>query len=305
MQTILGSNGQIGHELAEELYKNYTQELRLVSRNPKRIHPSDQTVAANLLDYDETLAAVAGSDIVYFTAGLPMNSDMWEQQFLVMLDNIINASKQAHSKLVFFDNTYMYPKNDTPQTESSPLLHEGRKSTVRAKMAKRLIDEIKKGDLPIVICRAPEFYGPDNTKSITNSMIFNRIKAGKRVFIPVNDKTKRTLIWTPDASRAMALIGNTESAYGQTWHLPTTKGITYQEMLKISEQVLGKPIKYSVIKLWMFKLGSLFNPALKESMELLPRYRVDNVFLSNKFKTKFPKFDVTSFEAGITQILDN
>lgn len=31
MQIILGSNGQIGHELAKELYKNYTKEIRLVS----------------------------------------------------------------------------------------------------------------------------------------------------------------------------------------------------------------------------------------------------------------------------------
>ncbi|GAY73976.1 nucleoside-diphosphate-sugar epimerases [Lentilactobacillus kosonis] len=190
-----------------------------------------------------------------------------------------------------------------PQTEDSPLLREGRKSTVRAKMAERLVDEMKQGELPIVICRAPEFYGPDNTKSITNSMVFNRIKAGKRVFIPVSDSAVRTLIWTPDASRAMALIGNTDSAYGQTWHLPTPDGITYREMIDLSEQVLGKKIKYSVIKLWMFKLGSRFNPALKESMELMPRYQVDNIFLSDKFKTKFPDFKVTSFKSGITQIL--
>ncbi|WP_268913637.1 NAD-dependent epimerase/dehydratase family protein [Lentilactobacillus sp. SPB1-3] len=303
MQTILGSNGQIGHELAEELYQNYTKELRLVSRHPKQIHPSDQTVAANLLDYNETLTAIEGSEIVYFTAGLPMNSDIMEQQFLGMLDNVIKASKQAHSKLVFFDNTYMYPKTATPQTETSPIIHEGRKSTVRARMAERLVAEIELGELPVVICRAPEFYGPDNTKSITNSMIFNRIKAGKRAFVPINDQVVRTLIWTPDASRAMALIGNTDSAYGQTWHLPTPKGITYQEMINISERVLGKRIKYSVVIMWTFKLGSWFNPALKESLELLPRYQVDNVFLSDKFQEAFPDFQITSFEEGITQIL--
>lgn len=36
MQTILGSNGQIGHELAKELSKHYTTDIRLVSRNPKK-----------------------------------------------------------------------------------------------------------------------------------------------------------------------------------------------------------------------------------------------------------------------------
>lgn len=79
MQTILGSNGQIGQELAKELYQNYTQELRLVSRNPKKIHDSDQLYPADLLDFDETNQAIAGSEIVYFTAGLPMDSTMWEK----------------------------------------------------------------------------------------------------------------------------------------------------------------------------------------------------------------------------------
>lgn len=32
MQTILGSNGQIGYELANELYQNYTKEIWLVWR---------------------------------------------------------------------------------------------------------------------------------------------------------------------------------------------------------------------------------------------------------------------------------
>ena len=32
MQTILGSSGQIGQELAKELYKNYTHDIRAVTR---------------------------------------------------------------------------------------------------------------------------------------------------------------------------------------------------------------------------------------------------------------------------------
>lgn len=31
--------------------------------------------------------------------------------------------------------------------------------------------------------------------------------------VPLKDDTLRTLIWAPDASRAMALIGNTPDAY--------------------------------------------------------------------------------------------
>ena len=91
MQTILGSNGQIGHELAKELYKNYTKEIRLVSRKPQKIHDSDELVSADLLDFNETNNAISGSDIVYFTVGLPMDSEMWMKQFSKILDNVIEA----------------------------------------------------------------------------------------------------------------------------------------------------------------------------------------------------------------------
>ena len=69
MQTILGASGQIAQELARELKRSYTDDLRLVSRSPRKVNASDVTVAANLLDAEQTREAVKGSSIVYFAAG--------------------------------------------------------------------------------------------------------------------------------------------------------------------------------------------------------------------------------------------
>ncbi|WP_241963535.1 NAD(P)H-binding protein [Staphylococcus simulans] len=110
MQTVLGSNGQIGHEIARELYKNYTKDIRLVGRKPKKIHDSDELVAADLMNYAEAYHAIEGSDVVYFAVGLPANSEMWEQRFPVMMKNVIKACLETNAKLAFFDNTYMYEK---------------------------------------------------------------------------------------------------------------------------------------------------------------------------------------------------
>lgn len=76
------------------------------------------------------------------------------------------------------------------------------------------------GPIADELARAPEFYGPDKTKSLTNQMVFDRIGAGKRPVVPLSATTKRSPIWTPDASRAMALLGNTPDAFAQTWRLP-------------------------------------------------------------------------------------
>ncbi|EQC57448.1 NAD-dependent epimerase/dehydratase family protein [Lactococcus cremoris] len=303
MQTILGSNGQIGHELAKELYKNYTKEIRLVSRKPQKIHDSDELVSADLLDFNETNNAISGSDIVYFTVGLPMDSEMWMKQFSKILDNVIEACKIHRSKLVFFDNTYMYPKTSAIQFENTIFSPSGKKSLVRAQLADKIIKEMEANELKAVVCRAPEFYGPEKTQSITNTMIFSNIKAKQKLKIPISDSTLRTLIWTPDASRAMALIGNTDDAYGQTWHLPCDRSLTYKEMINIADKIENEKLSYSIIKLWKFKVGSLFNKNAKELLELLPRYEVDNLFNSDKFKKRFPSFPVTSFESGIKQIL--
>lgn len=303
MQTIVGSNGQIGQELAKELYQNYTKDIRLVSRNPQKVNASDQVYPANLLNFEEAKQAISGSDIVYFTVGLPMDSSLWETQFPVIVDNVIRACKFHQSKLVFFDNTYMYAKTNQPQLEDSPFVPEGKKSHVRANIAKMVVDEINSGELEAVICRAPEFYGPGKTQSITNTMVFNAIKADKTVKLPLSDKTLRTLIWTPDASRAMALIGNTPDCYGQTWHLPCAESISYQELIALIQNVTGKKVKYMVVHMWQFKLGSLFSKGLRELKELLPRYQIDTIFISDKFKERFPAFQTTSFEDGVKEIV--
>src|SRR5256885_8431099 len=69
MQTILGANGQIAVELARELHRNYTQNLRLVSRKPRKVNDTDELVSADLTNSAQTLEAVRGSEVVYFTAG--------------------------------------------------------------------------------------------------------------------------------------------------------------------------------------------------------------------------------------------
>lgn len=302
MQTILGSNGQIGQEIAKEIYNKYTKNIRLVSRKPQKIHDTDELVPADLMKYEDTYKAIEGSDIVYFAVGLPADSEMWENRFSKIMANIIKACQETNSKLAFFDNTYMYEKNDNVQTENSSFMPTGRKSKVRAEMAEMLLSAMKGKTIDAVIGRAPEFYGPDLTQSITNSMVFNRVKEGKRAIVPLSDSVLRTLIWTPDASRALALLGNTPDAYGETWHLPTDANITYRNLVNKVEKIIGKKVRYTVVPMWIFKVGSLFNKQVKELMELLPRYKYDNIFNSNKFKERFPDFEITTFEEGINKV---
>ncbi|WP_312744024.1 NAD-dependent epimerase/dehydratase family protein [Sphingobacterium multivorum] len=305
MQTILGANGQIGEELARELNRNFTSSIRIVSRDAKKVNDTDEVFSADLSIREKAIEAVKGSEIAYFTLGLPISSDRWEKQFPLILRNVIDACKINHTKLVFFDNTYMYPQDDRVLTEDTVFGPVGRKGRVRRKMAEMLLKEMESGELEAVICRAPEFYGPGKTQSITNTLIFNNIKEHKKLKVPLSVNKKRSLIWTPDASRATALIGNTPDAFGQTWHLPVDGSHpTYKEFIRMASAIYNRDLHYAVIPKLMFKIGSFFNKSVKELLELLPRYENDNIFDDSKFRKRFPDFQVTSYTQGINIIKD-
>jgi len=303
MQTILGASGQIAMELARELHRNHTQDLRLVSRNPRKVNESDALVKADLLESSQTTAAVEGSDVVYFTAGLPANTQLWEQQFPTMLRNALDASRNTGAKFVYFDNTYMYPQDDRIQTEETPFVPNGRKGKVRAAMASMVLEEMARGDIPILIGRAPEFYGPGRTQSFTNALIIDPLKAGKKPRIPVRDDRERTLIWTPDASRALALLGNRPAAFGQTWHLPVPQErLNYREFATLASEAFGQNPGYTVVPRWALDAAGLFAPQVREVRELLPRYAHHNRFDSTKFTSHFLEFAVTPYRDGLAII---
>ncbi len=170
-------------------------------------------------------------------------------------------------------------------------------------MAEMVLKEMQSGALEAVICRAPEFYGPGKTQSITNNLIFDRIKEGKKLRVPLSAAKKRSLIWTPDASRATALIGNTPEAFGQIWHLPVDESRpTYSEFIALAAEVYSRKLPYAVIPGLAFKFGSLFNKQLKELQELLPRYEHHNVFDDTKFRQRFQGFQVTTYRQGMELI---
>lgn len=304
MQTILGANGIIGEELAKELRYHWTTDIKLVGRNPKKVHRDDILHSADLSNLNETKEAVEGSEITYLTVGLPYNSEVWLRDWPLIVGNAIEACIEHNTKLVYFDNTYAYSQNSKIQTETTELNSKGKKGEAKFKAAKLFLNALEDKKLQGVICRAPEFYGPGKTKGITNTLIFESLKQGKKPKVLLNDRVVRTLIYTPDASKATALIGNTNDCYGQTWHLPCDDDrLTYQEFVEIISNELGRNIKHITLNRLSINLISLFNANLKEVKELLPRYSIDNIFESNKFKEKFPDFRVTTYKDGIKEIL--
>jgi nucleoside-diphosphate-sugar epimerase len=303
MQTILGANGTIARELSKHL-PQYTNQIRQVSRNPKKINASDELVKADLLDYSQTEKAIAGSEVVYLLAGLKYDAKVWQKQWPVVMRNTIDACKKHGSKLVFFDNVYAYGQVNGVMTEQTPFNPNSKKGEVRAKIAITLLDEIKHGNIEGMIVRAADFYGPGALLSLTHSTVNERLKAGKGAQWVGDPKKIHTFTYTPDAGRTVAIAGNTPSAYNQTWHaLTSPEKITGDDYVRMAYEVLNK--KYSspmVMSKFGVRLLGLLIPVLREFVEMMYQFENDYIFDSSKAEKAF-NVKATSYKEGILETL--
>jgi len=290
MQTILGSNGIIGTTVAKEL-PSYTDKIRLVSRNPKKLEGPYEMMPADITDPEQVRIAVKGSEVTYLTVGLQYDIKVWREQWPKIMDNVINACKESGSKLVFFDNVYLYGKVDGWMTEETPVNPCSKKGEVRAKIATKIMEESKAGNIKALISRAADFYGPDSPLSFVNVMVFENFMKNKNPQWMIDADKKHSFSYTPDAGMATALLGNTDSAFNQIWHVPGDQdALTGRDFIAQAAEAFGKdPKKFTVLKEWMLRGIGLFVPVLKESVEMLYQSRYEYLFDSSKFHKTFNK----------------
>jgi len=287
MHTILGAKGIIAHELSRALATRVGR-IRQVSRDPRKVNDADETFPADLLDGEATAEAVAGSDVAYLVAGLKYDASVWQEQWPRVMRNVIDACKQHHTRLVFFDNVYAYGRVDGVMTEDTAFNPMSKKGEVRAKIATMLLDEMRSGNLQAMIVRAADFYGPGAVQSFPHATVFERLKAGKTPQWIGDPNTVHTFTFTPDAGRAVALLGTSPEAYGQTWHLPTTKEpLTGADFVRLACEQAGRPNRLQVAPRWMLRLMGLFMPVLRENDEMMYQFEYDYRFDSSKIESAF------------------
>ena len=186
-------------------------------------------------------------------------------------------------------------------TESTPVNPASRKGIVRVHVAEMVLDEIAQGTIQALIARSADFYGPNTPLSFVTVMVFENLKKGKKALWMINDTVKHSLTYTPDAGKATALLGNTDTAYGQIWHLPTDRNaLTGREIIEIAAREFNVKPGHTTLPLWMVRMAGLFSGVIRESVEMLYQNESDHLFDSSKFDKAFD-FKTTSYEQGVKE----
>ncbi|MCK7536639.1 MAG: NAD-dependent epimerase/dehydratase family protein [Marinilabiliales bacterium] len=201
MQTILGANGTIGKLLAKELM-SYTDRVRLVSRNPIRINETDELLPADLTQPGAVERAVRGSEVVYLVVGFEYKAKVWEEKWPLLMKETIDACIKHGAKLVFFDNVYMYDRNQiSHMTEETVINPPSRKGDVRKRISEMLMTASGEGLIKALIARSADFYGPDTDNNFITQMVLKNLKDGQKAYVVRKYRNQSTLSHTRPMQR--------------------------------------------------------------------------------------------------------
>lgn len=300
MHTILGANGPVAQSLSQALQQRGLP-LRQVSRNPRRVHPSDALFSADLRDAQALEQALQGTQVAYLVAGLPYDTATWQRDWPRIMDQVIQAAQRQGCKLVFFDNVYAYGRSQGPMTETSAFNPCSRKGQVRAQIAQTFVQAMQSG-LPGMLVRAADFYGPGKVNSLFNALVLTRLLQGKKPQWLCDPERLHSYTFVPDIGPAMAHLVHEDSAWGHTWHLPTSRAQSSRDLIQQACSLAGQNQGVAVLPAWLRKSLALFMASLRENEEMMYQFEHDYVFDSSAVHTRFG-LQATPYAQGLRAAL--
>jgi nucleoside-diphosphate-sugar epimerase len=270
MVAILGAAGAIGHSAAAELARRGIP-YRVIGRDRTRLAAAFSQPAevfpADIADVDQTARALAGIETVVYTAGLP-----YPQHHLhpVLFRKALEAARRAAvSRMVLISSVYGY---GIPQTnrvaETHPREPNTRKGRYRKEQEDAALAADGEGGLRTLVLRLPDFYGPHAELSLADQVFQGALKNQTANWIGPADKPHE-FVFVPDVGPiVLDLLERMDSCFGQAWNFGGPGTITGKEFIAAVYKLAGHEPKFRTVGPMMLRLGGLFDPLLRELLEM-------------------------------------
>jgi nucleoside-diphosphate-sugar epimerase len=96
-----------------------------------------------------------------------------------------------------------------------------------------------------------------------------------------------TYTYVPDVGRGLVVLGEREEALGQAWHLPSPDTVTTREFVGTIFEEVGRPPRVQAAPKLLLRAIGLFNPGIRETIEMLYEFEEPFVVDHSKFERAF------------------
>ena len=299
---VLGASGGMGYSIVHELAERGIQVLAF-ARDRKKLErlfvskKNIQIVTGNALNIDQLQRAATDCDAIFHSINIPYQE--WEKHLLRIMKNVLEVVKASSAKLVLTDNIYAYGRSQNGKvTEDKPKQPHTKKGKLRLKQ----IELIKNSGVPYVIAHFPDFYGPNAENTMLGTTLPYILQNKHSIYVG-SQKVAREHIFTPDGAKAIVTLALTEKAYGQEWHIPAYETITGEKLVDLLREMTGYSKKVFTIRKGMIQLLGLFNPFMREVVEMFYLYEEPVVLDGSKYEKEIGPLPKTPYKEGLKQTL--
>ena len=288
---VIAGAGQIGPLVAERLIaRGY--RVRMIRRGSFADAPRGvETVQASVADPAAAAEAMRGASVVYHTANPRYYA--WKEELVPLARGIAHGAAANGARLVALDNLYMYQlAGDGRLGEDTPIAPVSKKGALRAEAAQVMLDAHARGDVPVAIARAADFFGPSCTNSILGERFWVKLFAGKAVELLGDVDQPHTYSYGPDVADGLVTLGladpiSNEGVYGRVWHLPALPAESTRTWLNRFAREAGVEPRFMRLSPTLLKLAGLFVREARELPEMIYQwqrpYRLDD----SQFRARF------------------
>lgn len=295
---VIVGTGPVGMAVWRELRRQGIEDITLVNRSGNApSEPRARVLRGDAANASEAARICRGASVVYHWA--QPGYLHWPKAFPALTDGILEGVAVSGAKLVFADNLYMYGRVDSPLTESLPVRPAGRKGTVRAEMAEKLLEAHRRGKASVAIGRAPDFYGPGVLHSFFGERVFGFALRGKPVDVLGDPDVPHTYAYIDDFARGLATLGREDRALGEAWHIPSADTVTTRQLVRLLFEELGKEGKVRPTTRGLVSTLGLFVPIMREIKEILHEFERPFVVDHSRFEAAFGTMETTPHREAV------
>jgi nucleoside-diphosphate-sugar epimerase len=287
LHVVFGA-GPLGRSVVNELVRQ-GKTVRVVSRSGQMAEAPQgvELVAGDLYNAGVVRELAQGAAAAYQCA--QPHYWEWPQKFPPLQAAIVEGLAGSGTKLVIGENTYMY--GDTggrPLTEDLPYAATTRKGKVRAAMSEAALAAHQAGKVQVTMGRGSDFFGPWVLDSGFGDRVFYPALAGKGASFGGKLDLPHTATTIEDFGRALVILGEREEALGRAWHVPNDRPqITQRQFAELVFAETGHPVKASGMGKTMMRIGGLFIPGARETVEMMYEFEKPFVVDSSQFERTF------------------
>ncbi|MCE9575234.1 MAG: NAD-dependent epimerase/dehydratase family protein [Deltaproteobacteria bacterium] len=282
LHVVLGA-GQIGARLARVLVAR-GHRVRVVQRTAAPPAPGTEHLAGDLTDLGFAAAAGRGARVVYDCMNPPYHA--WSRELLALGRGSLHAATTAGAKLVALDCLYMYGRPTGPMAEDAPRAPCSRKGALRVELEALRLEAHRRGDAPVAIGRASDFFGPALPFSGWSERFFQRIFAGKPGECMGDPDQPHSYTFVDDIARALATLGARPEGVG-VWHLPTAPAESTRAITRRLGAALGLRAEVARVPRWMLRATGVFSPFMREVVEMTYQWEAPFVIDDRRYVATF------------------